>query len=110
VSGAKRKPVLTFACCHSMLLACHGMACLGCDAVHVSLLGVDSSLQACMLSSLPACTYSGQLLMRCWRCCCKCSSNNTGELLVSPPVYQALLGWPASKTAVNSFVTYTINW
>jgi hypothetical protein len=29
---------------------------------------------------------------------------------VSPPVYQALLGWPANKTAVNSFVTYTINW
>jgi hypothetical protein len=44
----------------------------------------------------------------CWRV--TCSSNSTGELLIPPPVYQTLLGWPANKTAVNSFVAYTINW
>ncbi|WIA12851.1 hypothetical protein OEZ85_006477 [Tetradesmus obliquus] len=38
------------------------------------------------------------------------NSNSTGELLIPPPVYQTLLGWPTNKTAINSFVTYTINW
>uniref|UniRef100_A0A383V5Q6 GH16 domain-containing protein n=1 Tax=Tetradesmus obliquus TaxID=3088 RepID=A0A383V5Q6_TETOB len=37
-------------------------------------------------------------------------SNSTGELLIPPPVYKTLLGWPTNKTAINSFVTYTINW